>query len=125
MTATIRENVIHHPVADAHFQHVTDFDGIEQAAAISRDGRFVAFQSDRDGQTDIWVTQAWHRTAPDPGLQYRRREEDSTSDWLWSGFVHLICGQRGRPSPGADAREPETDGLAHSSYAGSGWHGGG
>jgi Tol biopolymer transport system component len=45
------------PVADAQFQHVTDFDGIEQAAAISRDGRFVAFQSDRDGRMDVWVTQ--------------------------------------------------------------------
>jgi len=45
------------PVADARFERVTDFDGIEQAAAISRDGRFVAFQSDRDGQMDIWVSQ--------------------------------------------------------------------
>ncbi len=45
------------PVAEAHFQHVTDFDGVEQAAAISRDGRFVAFQSDRDGPMDVWLTQ--------------------------------------------------------------------
>ena len=45
------------PLADAKFQTVTDFDGIEQAAAISRDGRFVAFLSDRDGRMDVWVTQ--------------------------------------------------------------------
>jgi Tol biopolymer transport system component len=45
------------PIADAHFQTVTDFDGVEQAAAVSRDGHFVAFQSDRDGQMDVWVTQ--------------------------------------------------------------------
>jgi Tol biopolymer transport system component len=45
------------PIADAQFQRVTDFDGIEQAAAISRDGRLVAFLSDRDGRTDVWVTQ--------------------------------------------------------------------
>jgi Tol biopolymer transport system component len=46
------------PVADARFQTVTDFDGLEQAAAVSRDGHFVAFLSDRDGQMDVWVTQA-------------------------------------------------------------------
>jgi Tol biopolymer transport system component len=41
----------------ARYQAVTDFDGIEQAAAVSRDGRLVAFVSDRDGQLDVWVTQ--------------------------------------------------------------------
>ena len=46
------------PIADARFQTVTDFDGLEQAAAVSRDGHFVAFLSDRDGQMDVWVTQA-------------------------------------------------------------------
>jgi Tol biopolymer transport system component len=45
------------PLAGARFQRLTDFDGIEQAAAISRDGRFVAFQSDRDGRMDVWLTQ--------------------------------------------------------------------
>jgi Tol biopolymer transport system component len=45
------------PLDDAQFQTVTDFGGAEQAAAISRDGRFVAFLSDRDGQMDVWVTQ--------------------------------------------------------------------
>ena len=45
------------PIADARFQTVTDFEGVEQAAAVSRDGHFVAFQSDRDGPMDIWVTQ--------------------------------------------------------------------
>ena len=45
------------PLADAVFQSVTDFAGIEQDAAVSRDGRFVAFLSDRDGPMDVWVTQ--------------------------------------------------------------------
>jgi Protein kinase domain/WD40-like Beta Propeller Repeat len=36
---------------------LTDFDGVEQAAAVSRDGHFVAFLSERDGQMDVWVTQ--------------------------------------------------------------------
>jgi Tol biopolymer transport system component/predicted Ser/Thr protein kinase len=45
------------PIADARFQTVTDFEGIQQDAAVSRDGKFVAFLADRDGQMDVWVTQ--------------------------------------------------------------------
>jgi Tol biopolymer transport system component len=45
------------PLAGAAFQSVTDFAGIEQAAAVSRDGRLAAFLSDRDGRMDVWVTQ--------------------------------------------------------------------
>jgi len=45
------------PIVDARFQTVTDYDGVSQAAALSRDGHFVAFLSDRDGQMDVWVTQ--------------------------------------------------------------------
>jgi Tol biopolymer transport system component len=46
------------PIANAQYQSVTDFDGVEQAAAVSRDGQFVAFLSDRDGPMDVWVTHA-------------------------------------------------------------------
>jgi Tol biopolymer transport system component len=45
------------PIADARFHAVTDFDGLEQAATVSRDGHFVAFLSGRDGHMDVWVTQ--------------------------------------------------------------------
>jgi Tol biopolymer transport system component len=45
------------PIGDARFQTLTDFDGTERQAAVSRDGKFVAFLSDRDGQTDVWITQ--------------------------------------------------------------------
>jgi Tol biopolymer transport system component len=45
------------PIAGARLQTLTEFEGVEQAAAISRDGQFVAFLSDRDGQPDVWVTQ--------------------------------------------------------------------
>ncbi|HEX5474659.1 MAG TPA: hypothetical protein VFX12_08375 [Vicinamibacterales bacterium] len=45
------------PIASARFQRISDFDGEEQAAALSRDGRFVAFLSKHDGPTDIWLTQ--------------------------------------------------------------------
>ena len=44
------------PLADAEFRLVTDFEGIEQAGAISRDGNFIAFLADRDGPMDVWVT---------------------------------------------------------------------
>jgi Tol biopolymer transport system component len=45
------------PLRDARVVPLTDFEGVERAAAISRDGRFVAFLSDRDGKMDAWVTQ--------------------------------------------------------------------
>ena len=52
-----KERFWRNPIADARFLAITDFDGTEQQAAVSRDGRFVAFLSDRDGHTDVWVTQ--------------------------------------------------------------------
>ncbi|ABC82669.1 PD40 domain-containing protein [Anaeromyxobacter dehalogenans] len=45
------------PLAGARFVPLTDFGGVEQAAAISGDGRFVAFLSDRAGRVDVWLTQ--------------------------------------------------------------------
>src|SRR5437870_10011991 len=45
------------PLSNARFAPLTDFEGREHAAAISRDGKFVAFLSDRDGPVDVWVTQ--------------------------------------------------------------------
>ncbi|HTT41303.1 MAG TPA: hypothetical protein VMH32_26905 [Burkholderiales bacterium] len=45
------------PIATARFTRLADFGGAEQAAAISRDGRFVAFLADRDGRMDAWVSE--------------------------------------------------------------------
>lgn len=45
------------PLVNARFQTITDFGGVEQAAAVSRDGHFVAFLSDHEGQMDVWLTQ--------------------------------------------------------------------
>jgi Tol biopolymer transport system component len=45
------------PLAGARFTKVTDFEGSEFDAAISPDGRFVAFVSDRDGPFEILVGQ--------------------------------------------------------------------
>ena len=43
------------PLEKAHFMRVSDFESTE--AAISPDGRFVAFVSDHDGPFDVWLTE--------------------------------------------------------------------
>lgn len=45
------------PLTDAKVMRVTDFTGTEQSAAISRDGRYMAFLADRDGHVDAWLTE--------------------------------------------------------------------
>ena len=45
------------PLANAKFTPFTNFSGTETDAAISPDGRFVAFLADRDGQFGIWLSQ--------------------------------------------------------------------
>jgi Tol biopolymer transport system component len=52
-----REYFWHSPIADARFEAVTDFDGVAEAASLSRDGQLVAFLSDHDGPMDVWLTQ--------------------------------------------------------------------
>ncbi|HYR89198.1 MAG TPA: protein kinase [Terriglobia bacterium] len=48
---------IENPLAHAQFTRFTDFPGDETGAAISPDGKFVAFLSDRDGPFDLFVSQ--------------------------------------------------------------------
>jgi Tol biopolymer transport system component len=45
------------PLATATFTRLTDWPGVEQAAEISRDGRWASFLADHDGQMDAWLTQ--------------------------------------------------------------------
>ncbi len=52
-----RSQAWENPLANARFTRLTDFEGSEQDAAISTDGKFVAFLSDRDGVYDVWVSQ--------------------------------------------------------------------
>ena len=47
----------HNPLADAQFTPLTEFDGVEESGAISRDGQFVAFLSDQTGVFDAWIGQ--------------------------------------------------------------------
>jgi len=44
-------------LASAKFTRLTDWPGSEEDAAISRDGRFLAFRADRAGPMDTWVNQ--------------------------------------------------------------------
>jgi Tol biopolymer transport system component len=45
------------PLEAAKVTRLTDFEGAEHHATISRDGKFVAFLSDRDGTWDVWASQ--------------------------------------------------------------------
>ena len=47
----------HSPLAHAKFTRLVEFPGTEQAAAMSRDGKFVAFVGDLDGQLDVWLSE--------------------------------------------------------------------
>jgi Tol biopolymer transport system component len=82
------------PLANARFGTLTDFGGLEQAAAISHDGNFVAFLSDRDGPMDVWVTQVGsgefhnltHGSAPDianPSLRTLAFSPDGSLVTYW------------------------------------------
>ena len=45
------------PLANARFMLLTNWDGTEEGAEISADGKFVAFLADRDGEFDVWLNQ--------------------------------------------------------------------
>ena len=46
---------LQNPLANASFARLTDYEGADQDAAISPDGKFVAFLSDRSGQFHVWL----------------------------------------------------------------------
>ncbi len=45
------------PLATATFTPLTDYEGTQVDASISPDGKFVAFQSDRNGPFHVWLDQ--------------------------------------------------------------------
>jgi Tol biopolymer transport system component len=55
--ATQRGSSWRNPLASARFSRLSEFEGVAPAAAISRDGKSVAFLASHEGRTDIWVTE--------------------------------------------------------------------
>jgi Tol biopolymer transport system component len=85
------------PLEKAHFTRVTDFESVE--AAISPDGRFVAFISDHDGPFDVWLTQVGSghlmnltqgKAGPLPGpLRSVGFSGDGSEIWIGGGDVGM------------------------------------
>ncbi|HLX82642.1 MAG TPA: protein kinase [Terriglobales bacterium] len=85
------------PLEKAHFARVTDFESVE--AAISSDGKFVAFISDHDGPFDIWLTQVGSgrsvnltqgKAGPLPGpLRSVGFSGDGSEIWIGGGDVGM------------------------------------
>jgi Tol biopolymer transport system component len=114
------------PIEGARFQMLTDFDGVEQAAAISHDGHLVAFLSNRDGPTDVWITQVGsgqfhnltHGTAPELVNPSVRTLGFTPDDSLVTFWVRKSSSTSGGdisiwavPTLGGDAK-PYLDGVA-------------
>jgi Tol biopolymer transport system component len=53
----VRAQAAPNPLENARFSRFTNFEGTERSAAISPDGRFIAFRSDRNGPFDVWLGQ--------------------------------------------------------------------
>jgi Tol biopolymer transport system component len=85
------------PLEKAHFARVTDFVSVE--AAISPDGKFVAFISDHDGPFDVWLTQVGSarsvnltqgKAGPLPGpLRSVGFSGDGSEVWIGGGDVDM------------------------------------
>ena len=85
------------PLEKAHFTRVNDFESVE--AAISPDGRFVAFVSDHDGPFDVWLSQVGTghlinltqgKAGPLPGpLRSVGFSGDGSEIWLGGGDVGM------------------------------------
>ena len=104
------------PIANARVETVTDFAGLEQSAAVSRDGRLVAFLSDRTGQMDVWITQVGsgefhnltHGTASgmvNPSIRNLGFSPDGSLVTYWTRRTGGAIGER--PGVAAAAMEPK------------------
>ena len=84
------------PLEGANRIRLTEFGGAEQHAAISRDGKFVAFLSDRSGSWGVWLSQIGtdkvynltkgtvHNELRNPGTRTLGFSPDGSFVALWS-----------------------------------------
>ncbi len=78
------------PLARASVLRLTDLSGTEQAAAVSRDGRFAAFLAAREGHLDVWLTQIGtnrYRNLTEGKFQQLRNPEIRTVDFSPDGSL--------------------------------------
>jgi serine/threonine protein kinase/Tol biopolymer transport system component len=93
------------PLARASVLRLTDFAGTEQAAAISRDGRFAAFLAARDGNLDVWLTEIGtnrYRNLTEGKFQQLRNPEIRTVDFSPDGSLVTFWTRHGDGSRAQD-----------------------
>lgn len=85
------------PLVNATFTRLTDYTGAELDAAISPDGKFVAFLSDRDGYFSAWLIQVGTGKA----IRLTPESEDERAplrglDFSWDGSEIWLAGTEKR-----------------------------
>jgi len=106
------------PLSNATFTWLTNFEGDEAEAALSPDGNFAAFLSDRDGPLDLWLTQVgsgrfWNLTPEShmPGLRpVRNFGFSGEGSEIWFGGAP-VSRTRIMPMMGGPARPFLVDGT--------------
>jgi serine/threonine protein kinase len=72
------------PLASASFTPITDYEGAQVDASISPDGKFVAFQSDRNGPFHVWL----HQIGTGNPIDLTPGPEDQRGPLRSVGFSH-------------------------------------
>jgi Tol biopolymer transport system component/tRNA A-37 threonylcarbamoyl transferase component Bud32 len=114
---------VENPLANAQFTRVTDFEGSEFDAGISRDGKFVVFRSDRAGPVDTWVSQigSGHFVNLTNGTRSTVlvRNAGFTPDGSEIWLAALINGDRARimPSMGGTPRPLWSERTVHNAWS--------
>ena len=96
------------PLENALFSHVTNFEGTERSAAISRDGRFVAYRSDQRGATRCLGDANRYRPVLQRDEGHRRRVRRRHAELRFLGWLRDLaqrwCGSPTAP-PASDGRD--------------------